>query len=141
MSVLAQNREILRLLSIRQTAAERALAGLMQRKRQLLERRDRYRADAAVAMPASAAPTGGELRATARAAAAWRAEATRCNEALVALQPEIAAGEAALAAVIRKVTALEAIIARLEHQEFQAAEEREDDALLDIVQIRDRQKG
>lgn len=138
MTPLEQHREMLKLVELQQTLAEKAMASVIQRKRALLDKAQDYRRAAAGAVPSSELPSAGEMHAVAQTALAWRAEAKRCEAGAEALQPEISQCEAALAETVRRVTALKGILFRLQRQADLEEEEREDDALLDIMQLMNR---
>jgi len=136
MKELEKYHEILRLLKIRQTAAEKALASVLAEKRKLTGQADRYRAQALAAVAEGDAPSAGAMLAADRTSLALRKRADECLSQAQKLQPEIEAREEALREIIGKVTAMEDVIERLEFIAGQQEEERQDEASLSALQQR-----
>ena len=136
MKELEKYHEILRLLKIRQTAAEKALASALAEKRRLTGQADTFRAQALAAVAAGDAPSAGAMLAADRTGLALRKRAAECLSQAQKLLPEIEAREEALRQIIGKVTAMKDVIGRLEFLAGQQEEERQDEATLSALQQR-----
>lgn len=136
MKELEKYHEILRLLKIRQTAAEKALASVLSVKRKLTAQADRLRGEALAAVAEGDAPTAGAMLAADRTGLALRKRAGECLAQAQKLQPEIEAREDALREIIGKVTAMKDVIERLEVVANQQEEEKQDEASLSALQQR-----
>lgn len=136
MNELEKYHEILRLLKIRQTAAERALAAILSEKRRLTGQAEQLRGQALAAVAEGEAPSAGAMLAADRTGLALRRRAADCLQQAEKLQPEIAAREETLRGIIGKVTAMQDVIARLEIVASQEEEERQDEISLSALQQR-----
>ncbi|GGD12150.1 hypothetical protein [Aquisalinus flavus] len=136
MKELEKYHEIFRLLKIRQTAAERALAAVLSEKRRLTGQAETLREQALATIAEGDAPSAGAMLAADRTGLALRKRAAECLKQAEKLQPEIAAREEALRAIIGKVTAMQDVIARLEVVAGQQEEERQDETSLSALQQR-----
>ncbi|NHK26347.1 hypothetical protein FF098_000325 [Parvularcula flava] len=136
MKELEKYHEILRLLKIRETAAEKALASVLADRRKLTEQADRFRAQALAAVAEGEVPSAGAMLAADRTGLVLRKKASESLQQAQRLQPEIEARENALREIIGKVTAMKDVIERLEFVAGQQEEERQDEASLSALQQR-----